>query len=39
MNKIEDLNMHVYDAKIKMVNKNAEQALASFLQKQIHVKF
>jgi len=37
--KIEELNMNVYDAKIKMTNKNAEQALASFLQKQIHVKF
>ena len=37
--KIEELNMNVYEAKIKMTNKNAEQALASFLQKQVHVKF
>ena len=35
--KIQDLDMHVYDAKIKMVNKNAEQALASFIQKQVRV--
>lgn len=35
--KIEDLNMKVYDAKIKMINKNAEQALASFIQKQVRV--
>ena len=35
--KIQDLNMHVYDAKIKMVNKNAEQALASYIQKQVRV--
>lgn len=35
--KIQDLNMQVYDAKIKMTNKNAEQALASFIQKQIRV--
>ena len=35
--KIQDLNMHVYDAKIKMVNKNAEQALASFIQKQVRI--
>ncbi len=35
--KIQDLNMHVYDAKIKMINKNAEQALASYIQKQIRV--
>ena len=35
--KIEDLNIHVYDAKIKMVDKNAEQALASFILKQIRV--
>ena len=35
--KIQNLDMHVYDAKIKMVNKNAEQALASFVLKQVHV--
>jgi LPPG:FO 2-phospho-L-lactate transferase len=35
--KIQELNMHVYDAKIKMINKNAEQALASYIQKQIRV--
>ncbi len=35
--KIQDLNMHVYDAKIKMVDKNAEQALASFIQNQVRV--
>jgi LPPG:FO 2-phospho-L-lactate transferase len=35
--KIQNLDMHVYDAKIKMINKNAEQALASFVLKQIHV--
>ena len=35
--KIEDLNIHVYDAKIKMNDKNAEQALASFILKQVRV--
>ena len=35
--KIQNLDMQVYDAKIKMINKNAEQALASFVLKQIHV--
>jgi LPPG:FO 2-phospho-L-lactate transferase len=35
--KIQELGMHVYDAKIKMINKNAEQALASYIQKQIRV--
>ena len=35
--KIQNLDMHVYDAKIKMVNKSAEQALASFVLKQVHV--
>ena len=35
--KIEDLNIHVYDAKIKMDDKNAEQALASFILKQVRV--
>ena len=35
--KIQNLDMSVYDAKIKMVNKNAEQALASFILKQVRV--
>ncbi len=35
--KIQNLDMQVYDAKIKMINPAAEQALASFVLKQIHV--
>jgi LPPG:FO 2-phospho-L-lactate transferase len=35
--KIQNLDMQVYDAKIKMINSAAEQALASFVLKQIHV--
>jgi LPPG:FO 2-phospho-L-lactate transferase len=34
---IESLGMKVYDAKLKMTNKSDEQALASFVLKQIHV--
>ena len=34
---IQNLDMHVYDAKIKMINKAAEQALASFILKQVRV--
>jgi len=34
---IENLDMHVYDAKLKMNNKAAEQALASYVLKQVHV--
>ena len=35
--KIQNLNMTVYDTKIKMVNKIAEDTLASFLIKQVRV--
>jgi len=35
--KIQDLDMKVYDAKLKMNNKSAEQALASFVLNQVHV--
>jgi LPPG:FO 2-phospho-L-lactate transferase len=35
--KIESLNMGVYDTKIKMINKKSENALASFLLKQIRI--
>lgn len=35
--KIQDMNMHVYDAKIKMIDRNAEQALASYILKQIRL--
>ena len=35
--KIESLNLSVYDTKIKMLNKKDEDALASFLLKQIRV--
>jgi len=35
--KIQDLNMHVYDAKIKMIDRNSEQALASYILKQIRI--
>ena len=34
--KIESLNIKVYDTKIKMINKKSEDALASFILKQIH---
>ena len=34
---IQNLDMQVYDAKLKMNNKAAEQALASFVLKQVHV--
>jgi LPPG:FO 2-phospho-L-lactate transferase len=34
---IQNLDMHVYDAKLKMNNKAAEQALASYVLKQVHV--
>ena len=34
---IQDLDIHVYDAKLKMNNKAAEQALASYVLKQVHV--
>ena len=35
--KIESLGMHVYDTKIKMNNKKAEDTLASFVLKQVRV--
>ena len=35
--KIESLNVSVYDTKIKMTNKKDEDALASFLLKQIRI--
>jgi len=35
--KIENLGMNVYDTKIKMANKQAEESLASFILKQVHV--
>ena len=35
-NKIESLNMNVYDTHIRMTNKKTEDALGSFLLKQIH---
>ena len=35
--KIESLNLSVYDTKIKMTNKKDEDALASFLLKQIRI--
>jgi len=35
--KIENLGMHVYDTKITMKNKQAEEALASFILKQVRV--
>jgi LPPG:FO 2-phospho-L-lactate transferase len=35
--KIQNLDMHVYDAKIKMTNKVDEQTLASFVLKQVRV--
>jgi LPPG:FO 2-phospho-L-lactate transferase len=35
--KIESLNLNVYDTKIRMLNKKSEDALASFLIKQIRV--
>jgi len=35
--KIESLGMHVYDTKIKMANKKAEDTLGSFILKQIRV--
>ena len=34
--KIQHLDMHVYDTKIKMTNKSAEQTLASFILNQVH---
>ena len=34
---IQNLDMQVYDAKLKMNNKAAEQALASYILKQVHV--
>lgn len=34
---IHNLDMQVYEAKLKMANKAAEQALASFVLKQVHV--
>ena len=34
---IQNMDMHVYDAKLKMNDKAAEQALASYVLKQIHV--
>jgi len=34
--KIESLNMKVYDTNIKMTNKKTEDALGTFLLKQIH---
>jgi LPPG:FO 2-phospho-L-lactate transferase len=35
--KIKDMDMHVYETKIKMNNKLSEDALASFILKQVHV--
>jgi LPPG:FO 2-phospho-L-lactate transferase len=35
--KIQSLDMKVYDTKITMKNKIAEDALANFILKQIHV--
>ena len=35
--KIQNLDMKVYETKILMKNKQAEESLASFIQKQIHV--
>jgi LPPG:FO 2-phospho-L-lactate transferase len=35
--KIESLNLSVYDTKIKMTNKKDEDALASFILKQIRI--
>ena len=35
--KIESLNMNVYDTKIRMINKKTEDALATYLLKQIRV--
>jgi len=35
--KIENLDMQVYDTKLKMNNKIAEQALASYVLNQVHV--
>jgi LPPG:FO 2-phospho-L-lactate transferase len=35
--KIQNLDMQVYDTKLKMNNKIAEQALASYVLKQVHV--
>jgi LPPG:FO 2-phospho-L-lactate transferase len=35
--KIENLDMHVYETKIKMKDKIEEDALASFILKQMHV--
>jgi LPPG:FO 2-phospho-L-lactate transferase len=37
LKKIENLDMHVYETKITMKNKQAEEALASFILKQVHV--
>jgi len=37
LKKIQNLDMHVYETKITMKNKQAEAALASFILKQIHV--
>ena len=34
---IQNMDMTVYDAKLKMNNKAAEQALASYVLKQVHV--
>ncbi len=34
---IQNMDMNVYDAKLKMNNKAAEQALASYILKQVHV--
>ncbi|MGI0082840.1 MAG: 2-phospho-L-lactate transferase [Nitrosopumilaceae archaeon] len=35
--KIQNLDMHVYETKIKMKDKSDEDALASFILKQVHV--
>ena len=35
--KIENLDMKVYETKIKMKEKKDEEALASFILKQMHV--
>ena len=35
--KIENLDMHVYETKIKMKDKAEEDALGSFILKQVHV--
>ena len=35
--KIQNLDMKIYDTKITMKNQQSEEALASFILKQVHV--